>query len=341
MSRLKIQIVYNINTMKKRFWGLISIGVIIIGILVYYFWASPVTFGSKTTKQFTVQSGDSIGVIATNLQEEKLIRSGAAFKAYLKITGQIIVQPGNYSLSSGWSVMQIANFVANGVTSNVNITIPEGWTTSQIARAAEDKEVVETSEELLDIINNFPPDYDFLKSRPANASLEGFLFPDTYRFIKGNPTLLVRQILENFGSKYNVEIKPYLEDKNLYEVLIVASMIEREAQKDKDRYLISGVIKNRLDIGMRLDIDATVRFVINNWENPLTRDDLSTDSPYNTRRYGGLPPGPICNPGLASIKAALSPTEHDYYYYLTDLTGVTHYAKTAFEHNANKVKYLL
>ncbi|MEA1909886.1 MAG: endolytic transglycosylase MltG [Patescibacteria group bacterium] len=327
--------------MKKHIWWLAGLGAVIIGVFVYIFWLSPVTFGSKTTKQFIVQSGDGIGVIARNLQEEDLIRSDAAFKTYLKATGQIIVQPGIYTLSKGWSVMRIANFIAGGITSNVNITIPEGWTSQQIARAAFKAEVVENDDELLEIINKFPPDYDFLKVRPANASLEGFLFPDTYRFIKGNPTLLVRQILENFSSKYNSDIKPKLNGKNLYDILIIASMIEREAQIDEDRYLISGVITNRLAIGMRLDIDATVRYIIDDWENPLTRDDLSIDSPYNTRRYGGLPPGPICNPGLASIKAAISPAEHDYYYYLTDLTGVTHYAKTVTEHNANKVKYLL
>lgn len=323
----------------KSLWWLIVAGIILVGGLTTYgLWLSPV--GAGQPAHFTVQLGEGINSIADRLQSDKLIKSAWAFKIYLKLTGKIIVQPGTYDISPTQTLMSVANLIASGNTANVNITVPEGYTDAQIADQLAQKNVT-TKDAFLKVVNNFPPDYDFLKPRPANRSLEGFLFPDTYRFIKGDPTLAVRQMLENFGSKYRSEIKPDLGDKNLYEVLIVASMVEREAQKDEDRYLIAGVIYNRLKIGMRLDIDATVRFVVNNWKDPLTKADLTIDSPYNTRKYAGLPPGPICNPGLASIKAALHPTQHKYYYYLTDREGVTHYAKTLEEHNQNKVKYLL
>lgn len=329
-----------IKLMKLLYGGIL--GLIVLAGLAggYYFWLGPVG-GSGQPQHFIVQSGESISSIAGRLEKDQLIKSAWAFKAYLKITGKIIIQPGTYDLSPVQSLPRIANLIASGNTANVTLTIPEGYTLAQIAEQVGQKNIA-SADEFLKIVNDFPADYDFLQLRPAGKkSLEGFLFPDTYRLIKGDPVLAVRQMLDNFGSKYRSDIKPNLGERNLYEVLTIASMIEREAQKDEDRYLISGVIYNRLNAGVRLDIDATVRYVINNWKDPLTQKDLGVDSPYNTRRYVGLPPGPICNPGLASIKAAINPAVHKYYYYLTDAEGITHYAKTLAEHNANKVNYLL
>lgn len=327
--------------MRSFYWKIIISIAILVGLAGgYFYYLAPFSYKERSPQHFIVQPTESIGSIARRLEDDNLIRSAWAFKAYLKLTGKIIVQPGTYDLSPHQNLPQIASLIASGDTANVSVTIPEGYTLAQIAELIEKKNLT-SKEEFLQIANNFPPDYDFLKSRPANKSLEGFLFPDTYRFIKGNATLITRQMLDNFGSKYRADIKEDLGDKNLYEILTVASMVEREAQKDEDRSLIAGVIYNRLKIGMRLDIDATVRFVINNWKDPLTKADLSIDSPYNTRRYVGLPPGPICNPGLASIKATLHPADHKYYYYLTDYEGITHYAKTLNEHNQNKLKYLL
>jgi len=326
--------------MKLLYGGII--GLIVLAGLVggYYLWLGPVG-SSGQSQQFVVQSGESISSIAQRLEDGRLIKSAGAFKIHLKLTGKIIVQPGTYDLSPTQNLPRIANLIASGNTANVTLTIPEGYTLAQIAEQVGQKNIA-SADDFLKIVNDFPSDYDFLQLRPeGKKSLEGFLFPDTYRLIKGDPVLAVRQMLDNFGSKYRSDIKPDLGERNLYEVLIIASMIEREAQKEEDRYLISGVIYNRLNAGVRLDIDATVRYVINNWKDPLTQKDLGVDSPYNTRRYSGLPPGPICNPGLAAIKAAINPTVHKYYYYLTDAEGITHYAKTLAEHNANKVNYLL
>lgn len=325
----------------KRIYWLIGAGVICLGLAGgYWTWLSPAG-GNTQPKHFIVQSGEGISTIANRLEKDGLIKSATAFKIYLKLTGQIIVQPGTYELSARQNLPAIANRIASGNTANVSLTIPEGYTVAQIADQIAQKNIG-SKEDFLKVANDFPPDYDFLQSRPeGKKSLEGFLFPDTYRLIKGDPTLSIRQMLDNFGSKYRAEIQPKLNGKELYDVLIIASLIEREAQKAEDRPLIAGVIYNRLRAGVKLDIDATVRFIINNWKDPLTKADLTVDSPYNTRRYIGLPPGPICNPGLAAIEAALNPTEHKYYYYLTDPEGVTHYAKTLEEHNQNKVRYLL
>lgn len=304
-------------------------------------WA-PIAPGSRGggPRMITVKSGESISAIAQDLKRQRLIRSVWGFKLYLKLTGRVIVQPGTYGpLYGNDSLPRIANMIASGSTANVTVTIPEGYTLAQITDTLSAKGVA-SAEEFTAALSAFAPDYEFFKSKPAKRSLEGFLFPDTYRLIKGEPAEAIRMMLDNFGVKYRDEIKPELDDKSLYEIMIIASLVEKEAKTQTDRKQIAAVLYNRLDAKMRLDVDATVRYAINDWKKALTKEDLSVDSPYNTRRYGGLPPTPICNPGLASIKAALSPPDSDYYYYLTDYQGVTHYAKTLKEHADNKLKYL-
>ena len=306
--------------MKRIGWFYLGGGLLIVGLCSgFYFWLFAPISRAGTPQLFTVQSAESITSIARRLEEGQLIRSAWGFKAYLKISGKVVVQPGTYEISTKDSLIKIANLIASGDTTNVTLTIPEGYTLAQIAEQVGQKNIADAAE-FTRLVKDFPPDYEFLKVRPTGqTSLEGFLF----------------------SSKYTTDIKPKLGDKNLYEIITVASLIEREVKTTEDMVMVSGVIYNRLKIGMKLDIDATVRFIINNWKDPLTRDDLSVDSPYNTRRYAGLPPGPICNPGLAAIEAALQPADHDYYYYLTDYDGVTHYAKTLAEHNQNKLQYLL
>ncbi|MFA5270432.1 MAG: endolytic transglycosylase MltG [Patescibacteria group bacterium] len=325
--------------MKRIYWiVIISVGVVVVaaGTTLGSLWAPA---GSDSDQHFTVRSGETISVIANNLQDAGLIRSTWGFKLYLKLSGKVIVQPGIYQLSPAYSLPKIAGIIASGSTANVTVTIPEGYTAAQIAEALAAKGVA-TVEEFNTAFNSFASDYDFFKSKPAGRSLEGFLFPDTYRLIKGEPTEAIRMMLDNFGVKYKDEIKQNVGDKSLYDMMIIASLIEKEAKTQTDREQIAAVIYNRLSKSMRLDIDATVRYAINDWKKALTKEDLSIDSPYNTRRFGGLPPTPICNPGLASIKAALQPPSSDYYYYLTDYEGVTHYAKTLAEHADNKLKYL-
>lgn len=325
--------------MSRFYWivtGVLTVLVVGGGIALWSWWAPA---GPDAEQHFTVRSGETISSIANNLQTDKLIRSAWGFKLYLKLTGKVIVQPGIYQLSPAYWLPRVANTIASGSTANVTLTVPEGYTLEQIAELAASKEVA-AKDEFLATAKSFPPDYDFLKYKPAANSLEGFLFPDTYRLIKGNATEAIRMMLDNFEIKYSSDIKPELRDKNLYEVLIIASLVEKEAKTQVDREQIAGVLYNRLAKGMKLDVDATVRYAINDWKKALTKEDLSIDSPYNTRRYAGLPPTPICNPGLAAIKAALNPPKSDYYYYLTDYQGVTHYAKTLQEHANNKLKYL-
>ncbi|MCL5073977.1 MAG: endolytic transglycosylase MltG, partial [Actinobacteria bacterium] len=172
------------------------------------------------------------------------------------------------------------------------------------------------------------------------TSLEGFLFPKTYEIL---PQYSAKNIVEMLLSQYQLETSSldykYASDNNLtpYDILKIASMIEKEAYIPDERPLISAVIHNRLKINMALGIDATLTYFLNKWDEPLTESDLKTDTPYNTRLYTGLPPTPICNPGLESIKAALNPADVDYLYYVvTDPVSHKHtFSKTLQEHNEN------
>jgi len=148
-------------------------------------------------------------------------------------------------------------------------------------------------------------------------------------------------LLDNFKQRIaTVDTQLKSSKYTLHQIVTLASLIEKEARTDPSRKMVAGILINRLKKGMRLDVDATVRYITENWTRPITQADLNINSPYNTRKVAGLPPGPICNPGLASIQAVLSPAASDYLYYLTDPEGVIYYAKTLDEHNANKAKYL-
>lgn len=314
-----------------------ALAVIFVGAYLLLF--IPVDFKGEQ-QLFVVDSGESISEIITNLQEGNLVHSVLGAKIAFRLSGVSAIKDGSYNISPRMDTWQIARVMGAGETSTARIIIPEGFTTNQIAERLDAQGVI-TAKDFLFSAENFPPDFDFLKGRPNN-SLEGYLFPDTYNMNKGTSAdSLVRQMITNFDRRTNslakdIEASGY----SLHEVLTIASLVEKEARTDGVRKMVAGIIFNRLNIGMRLDIDATVRYLTNNWKNPITSSDLNINSPYNTRKNAGLPPGPICNPGLSSIKAVLSPTDSDYFYYLHDADGNTHYAKTLAEHNVNKAKYL-
>lgn len=180
--------------------------------------------------------------------------------------------------------------------------------------------------------------------RDMKTGFEGFLFPDTYLFDVGMSTeLLVSTMINNFSRRTEPLIQKYstfVKQEGLRKVIIMASLLEREARTLEDKRMVAGILYRRLDIGMRLDVDATVLYVVGDWKAPLTAAELAMDSPYNTRRFAGLPPGPIANPSLESIEAAMSPIASTYLYYLNGSNGATHYATTLEGHVQNKWKYL-
>jgi UPF0755 protein len=303
-------------------WGRIIaalIGTVLLGVAAWFLLSLFQPFhgdGEGQEVRVRVPRGATLGDVATLLERNGVISSAGFFELRARIEGRSgDLKPGPYSLRQDMSYDAVLDRLERGVPPNVVlVTVPEGRSRREVAplvRGLEGSYMRATRRSpLLD-----PRDY----RAPRGRSLEGFLFPATYELKKGQPVpRLVERQLEAFKQNFEkVELR-YARRKNLtpYDVLIIASMVEREAQVARERPLVASVIYNRLSQGIPLGIDATIRFALNQWTEPLKRSELATRSPYNTREVAGLPPGPIGNPGLASIRAAAQPARTDYLFYV-------------------------
>lgn len=269
----------------------------------------PVAQPGAAAVELTVPAGSSISKVGQLLEEKHIIRSARYFKQVA--TGTIL--PGLYAFSPADTPETIYQKLHLGEVAGTKLTIPEGYTVKKIAARLVEKQLL-------------PDDTEFLA---LAEGLEGRLFPDTYTLPKN---CTAKEIIALMQAQFEKQTKPL----NLTpDALIIASLIEREAETDDDRPKIAGVIYNRLAKKMRLQIDATVQYILPEHKARLLFADLKTPSPYNTYLHAGLPPGPICNPGLASIKAALSPEKNDFLFYVQG-EGKGHvFARTFEEHRAN------
>lgn len=233
----------------------------------------------------------------------------------------------------------------------VLITIPEGFNLREIERRLTEAGVASVRNLSALTIGNFKissgmNSYDFFEDAPDDASLEGFLFPDTYRFWPDSSLeTVVKKFLDNFGKKLVPDWRAEIErqNKSVYEVIVMASLIENEVKSDDDRAIVSGILWKRLGIGMKLDVDFTICYIkaLRGKEClPITAEDKKINSPYNTYLYAGLPPGPISNPGISAIRAAIFPQENPFWYYLSTPDGKTIFSRTLDEHNTARRKYL-
>lgn len=264
----------------------------------------------KTPRVFVVAKGDGVKEVVVKLRNAGLIRNKIAFFIYERLFVKQTLQAGSFKLSPSMTSQEIANKLTLG-TEDIWITIPEGW----------------RSEEIIDYLQK-----QNIATPEGVWNEEGRYFPETYLIPKQFTLDDVRKLMrKTFDERVSNITK---------EQLIIASIVEREAQKAEDRPLVASVIWNRLNIGMKLDIDATVQYALGFWKKDLALEDLAVKSPYNTYTNPGLPPTPICNPGLSVIKAVQNPAKTDYLYYLTGKDGNMHYATTIDQHNANVAKYL-
>ncbi len=319
-----------LNKLLVVFLILATVGSIAYGGFIYL--TKPVNPKSKKTKIFVIRRGETLTSIAKRLEKEKIIRSKVAFVLAAKKLGiERKIQAGTYRLSPAKSTFEIAQSLTKG-TLDIWVTIIEGLRKEEIAHIISKK---------LDI-----PEIEFLKH-----AREGYLFPDTYLFPKNATAETVVRIMEkNFYKKFNDELRKKAQEKGLTEkeVVILASIVEREAKYDSDRVLAASVLLKRLKNNWPLQVDATIQYALGYqekektwWKKRLTKTDLEIDSPYNTYKYKGLPPTPISNPGLSSIKAVVLADENTpYWYYISDKTGKLHFAKTFEEHKRNIEKYL-
>jgi len=304
---------------------------------------SPISIGSA--RDIKILPGDGVGKIGQILEEENLIRSSYAFKFYTFFRGASSqLKPGRYIVSPSLNMSEIVRLLVDG-PADIEVLIHEGKTLKEVDSQFASLGLIDAGSLASYDVEALKQKYPFLE---RVKTLEGFLFPDTYRFSTDSTTEdIVKKLLDNFqykaGSAFSFETSE--EDKDWYNDLILASLIEREVPFSEDRRIVAGIIKKRLDVGMGLQIDATVIYAKCNgvFENcpRLTPDDFLIQSPYNTYRYQGLPPAPIANPGLDAILAARNPQNTKYWYYLSDPeTKNTIFAATLAEHNRNKARYL-
>lgn len=285
------------------------------------------------------------GQIAAMLEKQGIIRDDQAFRLYARYHNlDSKIQAGYYFLNPSMSTKEILNILVRGKTASKSFTIPEGYTLKKITESLSAKGFIR--EQLFnDLLVSGQFNYAFLKDVPQGENrLEGYLFPETYNISLDSTEKDILNAMLAGMERQIKEIK--LEEKakelnlTLHQAVTLASMIEREARVDKDRALISGVIHNRMKKGMLLQIDATVEYALGGPREKIYYKDLEVDSPYNTYKYNGLPPGPIASPGRESLLAAVNPAQTKYLYYVAKPDGSHAFAETLAEHNANKLKYL-
>jgi UPF0755 protein len=324
--------------MKKFIAFLLLIISVYFGARFTLAWTRP-NSERNTRVQIEIAKGSSLKTIANKLEEKNLISDSFAFQIYSRWNNLATkYQAGEYIIPSNLTFAEIANdYLLHGKSSELKVTIPEGSTIKQIDEILAKKLLIEPGE--------FEKCTNFCDLGFRIDSLEGYLFPSTY--YENIDNFSSKKFIQRLYDTFQQQLKPYQKKiaesgRTLNEIVIVASMIEREAFGDsaEEKALIADVIWKRLDERIHLGIDATTRYELNEWVRPLYTEDFAKNSPYNTRRKLGLPPTAISNPGIDSLKAAISPRKNDYYYYLHDSRGKIHFGKTLEEHNQNKYNYL-
>ena len=305
---------------------------IISSIITLFWWQNgllPANSSNKTPKIFVINNGDGVKEITNNLKKEGLIRDSIVFFLFTRINGlDRQIQAGDFRLNPSMNTLEIANALTHG-TLDIWVTIPEG------VRA----------EEIADILKAKIPTYEESFREELNKN-EGYLFPDTYLIPRDADITMILTLLKNtFATKYE-SVDTSNSSFTKEELVKIASLVEREAKRDEDRPLVASVIINRLELGMKLDIDATIQYALGYqtdekrwWKKGLTFNDLKIKSPYNTYLVAGLPPTPIANPGIESLRAAANPASTNYLFYITDGKGINRYAKDLEGHNENIRKY--
>ncbi|HOA47458.1 MAG TPA: endolytic transglycosylase MltG [Candidatus Pacearchaeota archaeon] len=323
------------------------------------------------TKTFKIEEKSGLREIAKNLKNEGLIKSDIAFVYYVLKNNKDHLKDGYYCLSPVMTISEIVETMEEEqLKEEIKITFPEGFRLSQIEERLENyfQQFSTSNLQLSDFkTKNFKNQYGFLSDAPDEANLEGYLFPDTYLFYcfepevscesgkpviskcgKGDLNAIVQKFLTNFDKKLTSELREeiQIQGKSVFEIITMASILEKEVQTPDDKKIVSGIFWKRIKDGIPLQSCATIAYVLN--EGEWTFSEMQTaiaknkdiESAYNTYKYKGLPIGPISNPGIDAIKAAIFPEFTDYNYFLTDpVSGKTIFSKTLEEHNQNIVKY--
>jgi len=300
---------------------------------------------------FTIQPGENGATVAMRLERQGIIQDAELFRLVLRYWGvDAQIEAGDYSLRRNISMPEVVSQLQHGRLRAKTVTIREGLRAEEIAHLLATEGLVE-QEEFIHLVRDDAFHYDFLRDRPADApkTLEGFLFPDTYQFaVNISTTAVIDTMLRNFDQRVTIEMRQQAlaAGLDLFEALALASIVEREAVVPEERPIIASVYLNRLRRGMHLEADPTVQYAkgydpqTGRWWPQLSLDELRTvDSPFNTFIHPGLPPGPICSPGLASIEAVLNPADTTFLFFHAKGDGSHAFAETFEEHLENQRKY--
>lgn len=347
--------------MKKVITYFILLGLVILIIGYGWYVIQMNKSYAVPAQELIIDSGLGVKQISSELAATGYIHNDFWFRTYVWQKGlEEKFIAGRYLLPEEISMRELVMLLTSNQTNELSqkFTFIEGWNASQAGNylaEAGGYDIIEWYELVgypLSHANNtngvtrskdYSEQFTFLQDKPAGFGLEGYLFPDTYQFaLNASLEDVVMRQLETMDARLTEKMRADIaaQGKTIFEIITVASILERELRSPEEKKIGAGVIKNRLELGMLLQMDSTVNFVTGKNLPSVTFTDLEVDSPYNTYKYVGLPPGPIANPGLDSIMAAIYPTGSDYLYFLTDSDGVAHFASTLAGHNQNRVKYL-
>jgi UPF0755 protein len=305
---------------------------------MYFFVTTPTSLKPEEVVM-EIQPGTSLAALSHMVENRGLVSSAAKFRWLVRFTGAARkIKAGEYQISTGLRPGEVLEKIVRGEVRLHHVTFPEGYTMKQIANLLDDRNLARYDQFMASAT-----DPAFVHAFNISAStLEGYLFPDTYLFAMNLP---VETILRSFVARFKQHFRPEQKEKartlgfTRHQVVILASVVEKETAVAKERSLIAGVFLNRLRKGIRLQSDPTVIYGLKNFDGNLTKDHLQTDTPYNTYTRKGLPAGPICNPGAASIQAVLDPASTAYLYFVAKKDGTHHFSTTLAEHNAAVLRH--
>lgn len=324
---------------KQKCIGSAVIAVFIVCAAFYVLFGTGTSKGEGGNISVEVAAGMTTAEIADTLKDKGVINSTAGFRLLAKVGGyETDFKEGVYYFKSNMRVGSVLQDLVTGPQNAVvRITVPEGFTVEDIAELM-DREGLVNKEDFCAAAKDFAP-YDYMKEaleRPdIKYAAEGFLFPDTYDFDRGYTARQIMQIMaDNFDRRVNEEMRARAKEENLsvFELVTMASLVEKEAKFAEDRPIIANVFFKRLAQGMMLQSDATIQYALDEHKEEFSIEDTKHNSPYNTYQHTGLTPGPIGNPGLDSINAVLHPADTDYLYFVADSEGHNHYSTTYDEH---------
>lgn len=347
-------------------FGYLVFVILVIGLYFFFSKTSDeVSFVSEESdvdqglelQTFIIEKGEGLKDIGQKLKAQGLIKNSKLFEFYAFLSqAKNKFWPGEYNLNLDMNLKDlIKSLTSTPLALEKTVTIIEGWTNKEVGAFLQEQNLV-TQEDFLTALNEISQDKEFLGkygflsevkgksfTKDSHAELQGYLFPDTYRFYKQTTAhAIIKKMLENFDEKLSIQLREKAKQsgRTIFEIITMASLIEKEAALDQNRRLIADIFWKRLGVGWALESCATINYILGDSKARLSFEDTRTPSPYNTYLNPGLPPGPINNPGISAIKAAVEPLESDYCCFLSTDEGKVIFSQTIEEHNRNKLEYL-